>query len=141
MIEYSSDAARVSEEDVAPLFDGWSMSPSLAKRLEILRAAHGIELAWDQATLVGFVSAISDGVSWAYVTLLEVLPGYRRRGIGAELMRRILERYHDLYAFDLNCDDGLVPFYERFGMQRLNGMVIRNHTAFGNPVEASVGDG
>jgi ribosomal protein S18 acetylase RimI-like enzyme len=130
VIGYTTEASTLTPDDLDGFFQGWRPSaPSMGFKLSALRSAHGVELARDGGTLVGFVTAISDGVSWAYVPLLEVLPAYQRRGIGTELMRRILARYGHLYAFDLNCDDDLVPFYERLGMTRLNGMVIRNRGA------------
>jgi hypothetical protein len=46
-------------------------------------------------------------------------------------MMRMLERYKGMYGIDLNCDDGLTGFYERLGMARLSGMVIRDHGALG----------
>jgi predicted N-acetyltransferase YhbS len=57
--------------------------------------------------------------------LREVLTSYRGRGIGTELVRRLLDELGELYAVDLLCDPELVPFYERFGMSRTVGMAIR----------------
>ena len=58
-----------------------------------------------------------------------MLPDYPERGIGTELVRRMLELLEDRYMVDLGCDEDLVPFYERFGMSRGIGMAIRNHGA------------
>ena len=41
--------------------------------------------------LVGFARAISDGVSNAYVSNVAVLPDWRGRGIGREIVRRLVE--------------------------------------------------
>lgn len=84
-------------------------------------------LAVDPAAdrVVGFVTAISDGVQSAFITLLEVLPGYRDRGIGTELMRRILQKLEPIPNVDLMCDPEVVGFYERFGMLPAAGMVLR----------------
>src|SRR5262245_43806245 len=46
--------------------------------------------AYDDARLVGFVRAISDGVGNAYIKNVMVDPAYRRRGIGREMMRRLM---------------------------------------------------
>lgn len=57
------------------------------------------------------MTAITDGVLAAFIPSLEVLPAYRGRGIGTELMRRMLTelaRYPDV---DLSCDAELQPFY------------------------------
>jgi GNAT superfamily N-acetyltransferase len=58
-----------------------------------------------------------------------VLPEYQGRGIGSELVRRLLERLGGLYMIDLCCDEDLVPFCERLGMVRAVGMAIRNRDA------------
>ena len=58
----------------------------------------------NRTSVVGFVTAVSDGVLSAYIPLLEVLPEYQDRGIGSELMRRILEQLDDLYMVDVLCD-------------------------------------
>jgi GNAT superfamily N-acetyltransferase len=72
------------------------------------------------------VSAIGDGGNVAFVSLLEVLPPWRGRGIGRELMHRMLARLADRYAVDLVCDDELVPFYEALGGTPARAMLWRN---------------
>jgi len=85
-----------------------------------------VELALDGDAVVGFVTAISDGVLSAFIPLLEVLPEYRHRRIGTELVRRLLGRLDDLYSIDLCCDAGLEPFYSALGFQTLDrGMSVR----------------
>ena len=75
--------------------------------------------------VVGFITAISDGVLAAYIPLLEVLPDYRGQGIGTELVRRLLHKLNGLYMVDVLCDPGLQPFYARLGMLPSTGMMIR----------------
>ena len=84
-------------------------------------------LAIDDETnrVAGFINALSDGGLCAFIPLLEVLPAHRGSGIGRELVRRMLDRLHDLYSIDLVCDDDLRPFYERLGMSPARAMIIR----------------
>ncbi|MCP4445354.1 MAG: GNAT family N-acetyltransferase, partial [Myxococcales bacterium] len=88
-----------------------------------------VMLATEQGSgkVVGFITAISDGVLSAYIPLLEVLPSHGGKGIGSELTRRMLGRLSDLYMVDLLCDPGVQPFYERFNLTRAHGMMIRNY--------------
>ena len=60
--------------------------------------------------------------------MLEVLPAYQGRGIGAEFVRRMLARLTDLHMVDPLCDAELEPFYRRFGMQPATAMTTRNYT-------------
>lgn len=39
----------------------------------------------------------------------------------------MLDELNDIYMIDLCCDDDLVPYYERFGMIKSNGMLVRNY--------------
>ncbi|CAN5189789.1 hypothetical protein BH18ACT12_BH18ACT12_03640 [soil metagenome] len=96
----------------------------------MLRGSSQVVLACDGTRVVGFVPAISDGVLSAYLPLLEVLPEYQGRGIGRELVRRVLAALGGLYMVDLVCDEDVVPFYERLRLQRLDaGMGLRNREA------------
>lgn len=77
--------------------------------------------------VVGFITAISDGVSCAYIPLLEVLPAYQGQGIGTNLMTRLLARLREHYMIDLLCDPEVQPFYAKVGMQPAVGMCVRNY--------------
>jgi ribosomal protein S18 acetylase RimI-like enzyme len=93
--------------------------------LSILSSSYRTVLAFDGGHLIGLITAISDGVASAHITFLEVLASYRRRGIGSELVTRMLSELADLYAVDVMCDADLVSFYERFGLTPLVGMARR----------------
>jgi ribosomal protein S18 acetylase RimI-like enzyme len=129
MINYIDTIAGIAAEHVQGFFIGWSNPPSPATHLRILAGSYAILLARDDATgaVVGFITAISDGVSCAYIPHLEVLPAYQGLGIGSELMRRMLERLRQIYMIDLICDSDVQPFYTRLGMQPYTGMIVRNY--------------
>jgi len=130
VIEYTTDLAGVEPEQLEGFFVDWPKPPSAERHLEILRGSSHVVLAKEGARVVGFVTAISDGVLSAYIPLLEVLPDYQGRGIGTELVRLLLARLGDLYMIDLSCDEDVVPFYERLGLHRWDaGMGIRNRDA------------
>lgn len=97
--------------------------------LKLLENSYAFVLALDPEMnrVVGFINALSDGVQAAFIPLLEVVPGYQRRGIGSELLKRMLARLEAIPNIDLTCDPELQPFYARFGMQPSHGMVIRRY--------------
>ena len=127
MIFYRTDLRHVTLEKLTGFFAGWPNPPSVDTHLRILQGSSHVVLAWEENRVVGFVTAISDGVLSAYVPLLEVLPPYRGRGVGQELMRRMLETLNGLYMVDLLCDEALQPFYEKLGMRRSQGMMVRRY--------------
>ncbi len=131
MIEYANTADGIGSHQLSGFFEGWAEPPSAETHLRILNASSAVVLAIDdeQDRVVGFITAVSDGVLAAYIPLLEVLPSHRGRGIGSELVRRVLDAFTDLYMVDLVCDDGLRPFYEGHGMTAMTGMARRNFDA------------
>lgn len=126
-IAYSDTADMVSPAQLAGFFEGWPNPPLPETHLRLLQESDEVVLAWDEETrsVVGFITAISDHVLAAYIPLLEVLPAYRHRGIGRELVRRMLERLQGFYMVDLLCDPAVQPFYEALGMRRATGMAVR----------------
>lgn len=128
MITYVSSAEHIKPSQLTGFFVGWPNPPSPETHLEILRRAFHVELAVDDETgqVVGFINAVGDGILSAYLPLLEVLPAYQGRGIGSELVKRMLASLKQYYMVDLICDPELQAFYERFGMFSRVGMAWRN---------------
>lgn len=74
------------------------------------------------------MTVLTDGLIAAHITLLEVLPGYQRRGIGTELVRRMLDSLGPLAMIDALCDEEILPFYRSFGVTRVVGVAWRDTT-------------
>ncbi|HQP09506.1 MAG TPA: GNAT family N-acetyltransferase [Anaerolineaceae bacterium] len=109
-------------------FNGWPDAPAPQAHLRILQGSDALVLALgEDGRMVGYITAISDGVSCACIPHLEVLPAYRGKGIGKELVRCMLAKLDHLYMVDLLCDPDVQPFYESLGMQRATGMALRNY--------------
>lgn len=129
MIIYTDSLEGITPEKLAGFFVGWPDPPSPETHLDLLRGSAAIVLALDDDTgqVVGFVTAISDGVLTAFIPLLEVLPAFQGQGIGSEMVRRLLDRLAHLYAVDLVCDADLQPFYERFDFRPYSAMIRRRY--------------
>ena len=119
----------VPEHLTGGFFEGWPSPPTPAVHLRILQGSRHVVVARanDDKQVVGFVTAVGDGVLSAYIPLLEVLPAFRGRGVASELVRRLLGALGELYMVDVVCDPELVPFYRRFGLQPLTAMARRRY--------------
>ena len=128
-MNYTDCLNNISPQQLQGFFVGWPDKPSPEKHLEILRNSAYIWLAVDEKTnkVVGFVNAVSDKTMSAYIPLLEVLPEFQSRGIGTELMNRMLNTLKNLYMIDLACDIDKMEFYEKLGLVRGNLMMKRNY--------------
>lgn len=127
MVTYTDKLDGIRPEHLAGFFEGWPEPPSPETHLRILKGSSEVVVAKDGDQVIGFVTALTDGVLCASIPLLEVLPGYRQKGIGKELVRLLLLKLNDYYMVDLTCDAALRPFYLSMGMTALTAMVKRNY--------------
>ncbi|MET3937377.1 ribosomal protein S18 acetylase RimI-like enzyme [Paenibacillus sp. PvP094] len=130
-VSYRSNLDGIGAKQLSEhFFDGWPNPPSKAIFLRLLEQSYAVELAVDDETgkVIGFIQAISDGVLSAYIPLLEVVPEFQGKGIGTTLTERMLKRLQGLYMIDLLCDTETQPFYERQGMRRASGMMVRHYS-------------
>jgi GNAT superfamily N-acetyltransferase len=129
MITYRDTPHGITAAQLHGFWQHWATKPAPEAHRRILEGSDHVVLAVDEASgrVVGQITAISDGVSCAYIPHLEVLPEYRGRGIGSELVRRMLEKLRGLYMIDLMCDPELQPFYARFGLRPYSGMILRDY--------------
>ena len=107
----------------------WGSPPSAETLLKIFKGRSYVVLAIDegQGIVVGFITAISDGISCAYIPHLEVREEFRHQGIGSQLVTRMVDKLKHLYMIDLCCDPDVQPFYMKNGFKQCSGMVIRNY--------------
>jgi len=129
MIRYTSSLDTISADNLVGFFVGWPNPPSSTAHMRILGGSYAVWLAVDDssAQIVGYITAVSDGTCAAYIPLLEVLPAYQSKGIGSELVRRMLDTLSNVYMIDLLCDESLQQFYAKHGMVKADGMMIRNY--------------
>lgn len=129
MITFQNSHAGISQGDLKGFFEGWKYPVSPERHIEILKNSFKVILALDNGRVVGFINAISDKTLSANIPLLEVLPEYRRKGIGKELVTKMLDELKEFYMVDLCCDEWLSGFYEKIGMRKSAGMIKRNYDA------------
>ncbi|MBS4218805.1 GNAT family N-acetyltransferase [Bacillus sp. FJAT-49711] len=127
---YKNTLDGISADMLTGFFVDWPNPPNPQTHLKLLKNSSNVVIAIDETVnqVVGFITAISDGILSAYIPFLEVLPEYKNKGIGQELVSRMLTELNHIYMIDLCCDDDLVSYYEKFGMYRTNGMIFRNYS-------------
>jgi GNAT superfamily N-acetyltransferase len=127
VIHYTDSLDGIETRHLEGFFVGWPYPPSPETHLRLLSGSDHVVLAIDveRGQVIGFVTALTDGVLSGFIPLLEVLPAYQGQGVGQALMTRMLDRLGHLPNIDLLCDATVVPFYERFGMKPVAGMALR----------------
>jgi len=115
-----SDTRDLALESILALYraNEWSSAEKPQLLHKALLASHSLFTAWDSTKLVGLGNAISDGHLVVYYPHLLVLPEYQGRGIGTELMRRLVARYEGFHQHMLVADGRALDFYRKCGFER-----------------------
>ncbi|MGF1655872.1 MAG: GNAT family N-acetyltransferase [Verrucomicrobiales bacterium] len=118
-IDYS-DTPELEIESVVALYqaNGWSSARKPELLHKALVSSHSLITARHGARLVGLGNAISDGHLVVYYPRLLVLPDYQGRGIGTEMMRRLVARYEGFHQQTLFADERAQNFYRKCGFER-----------------------
>ncbi|MCL1996626.1 MAG: GNAT family N-acetyltransferase [Defluviitaleaceae bacterium] len=125
MISYVDNKDLIKAEQLHGFFVGWKSPLSPERHLELIRGSTYFIAAYCEGRVVGFITALTDGVNSSFIPLFEVLPDFQGCGIGTELFQRMLIKLENIANVDLICDIDMQPFYERFGMLQSQGMVLR----------------
>jgi len=113
-IEYREGVVDVDK--LAALRARCDFSPRTVEELrQHVEGARWVVSAWDGDELVGLARAISDGVSTAYVSSVMVDARWRRRGVGREIMRRLMTGRSPRLRWVLHARDTARDFYRALG--------------------------
>lgn len=127
-LSYRTTADGLTEDQLTgDFFDGWLDPPSPDALLRILQSSDHVVVAIRNDQVIGFVTAISDGVLSAFITLLEVVPEEQDKGIGHSLINQVLDEIGQIYMVDLVCDANLSRFYAELGFATTTGMSRRDY--------------
>jgi len=118
----------VSPSELNPFFQNWISPPSLEIKKRLLENSSLVITAREKSKLVGFLTAITDGVMHAFISLIEVLEPYQNRGIGKKLVKLAIEHFKGYYDIVLITDPDKADFYKKLGFREICGMHIRDYT-------------
>ncbi len=90
----------------------------------MMDGARWVLSAWHEHELIGFARVISDGVSNAYVSTVAVRPDWQRRGVGRELMRRLMAG-RDRVKFVLRTSEAGERLYRSLGFIDADRILVR----------------
>ena len=107
----------VSVNDLADLREsvGWNRMEKEYKN-PLLTSYYHIAV-YEKESLIGYIDCVSNGVTDAYIQDLMVHPDYQGRGIGTDLMKKMIDylKKKHIYMISVVFEEKLKPFYEKFG--------------------------
>ena len=76
---------------------------------------------YEKEKLIGYIDSVSNGVTDAYIQDLMVCPDHQGKGIGTDLMNKMIEYLKEkrIYMISVVYEERLKPFYERFGFYNM----------------------
>ena len=118
------------EDEIMHLYraGGWWKDENDPKTLpDIMKGSFAFAVAVDQKTghAIGMGRVISDGLSDGYVQDLVVLPGFRKKGIGKEIVAALVRKCNDagISWLGLIAEPGTESFYRPLGFQPMQGYI------------------
>ncbi|MEF3353853.1 GNAT family N-acetyltransferase [Paenibacillus sp. GYB006] len=100
---------------------GWQgiVSKELSKLRESLINSWYLISVYDGKDLIGSGRIISDGILHALICDLIVLPEYHGRGVGTEILKRLLNKCkaHDIVMVQLFAAKDKFNYYKKFGFE------------------------
>ena len=131
-LDYTSDVPDVEEFVNLRVAAGLSRNDHEAAEKGLAGTCYSVCVR-DGASLVGMGRVIGDGGCFYQVVDIAVHPDYQRRGIGFEIMTRLMEQLHTSAPktayVSLLADGGASKLYEKFGFEPTApasvGMAIR----------------
>lgn len=102
---------------------GWNRMEKEIANPRLKSYYHIVVYEEENQKLIGFVDSVSNGVTDAYIQDLMVHPDFQGRGLGSELMNKMIEylKKEGVYMISVLYDEGLKDFYARFGFYNLLG--------------------
>lgn len=118
MIKYKT-GKKVASGRIAALYQSvrWLHYKAPKKLQQAFQNSDFVVTAWDGNRLVGAARVISDGCFNAYIPDIAVDPAYSGRGIGREIVTRLLKRCRGLYNVTAVAEDKIAEaFYGKCGL-------------------------
>ncbi len=98
----------------------------------ILGSTYLTVACFDDNDLVGIIDVISDGIDDALIRNLVIHPEYQGKGIGHELLIKVLDRLKSNRIKTINVlfESELTEFYRKAGFRIVSGGIIDNEEGF-----------
>ena len=95
--------------------NGWSSAKKPMLLQKALSNSSTLVSAWIGDELIGIGNAITDGYLVVYYPHMLVHPKYQGKGIGSEMMKRIVDKYKGFHQHMLVADGRAIEFYKKCG--------------------------
>ena len=121
------EGGAIPEKQLRELFSVLDWDHLIGLLPDLLLNSTFVVSAWDGARLVGLSRVVSDRVYISTLQQVGVHPDYQRQGLGAELVRRCIERFAKTNIILTTDDPTNETFYALFGFRAAGNAMVRPH--------------
>ncbi len=120
--KYETD---IDKNQLINLFEsvGWKTAAYPNRLYNAIKNSEYVMTIWDDESLVGLISAITDGYINVFVTYLLVNPNYQKMGLGKIMMKDFMKRFEGFGRRILTTEIDKEEYYKRFGFN-IEGIVM-----------------
>ena len=130
-IVVDDDKARLDRHEVHRFLSEesyWAKGRSREAQDHLIDVAARVVGLYDGDRQIGFCRATSDGISIAYLADVYVLPEYRGRGLGEELVREMVENGDLAHVRWILHTEDAHALYRKFGFEEPNYKVLERRS-------------
>lgn len=122
--KYDTD---INKQKLVELFSsvGWKTAEYPNRLYFAIKNSEYVMSVWKDNTLIGLISAISDGAINVFITYLLVNPEYQNQGLGKMMINDFKKRFKGYGRRILSTELDKEKYYNKFGFN-IDGIVMFN---------------
>ncbi|WP_413378732.1 GNAT family N-acetyltransferase [Alkalihalobacillus sp. 1P02AB] len=126
-ITYSDNKDEINVNELKCLFQrvaNWKMPSDINDWIDMNNFTPLLIVALSDNKIIGFARVLTDFVRWGEIYDVVVDEEYQGRGIGTELVKRIINhsKVSRVRTFSLGASNGKGDFYKKLGFQKVNDL-------------------
>ena len=122
--KYQND---IDKHQLVKLFEsvGWKTAEYPNRLYNAIKNSEYVMTVWDDESLIGLISAITDGYINVFITYLLVNPDYQKKGLGKIMMNDFMKKFEGFGRRILTTELDKEEYYKKFGFN-IDGIAMFN---------------
>jgi len=120
-LDWNYSQTDINWEDLSQLYNATPLGKKEPKNLETVFSNSRFKcFVSHKGTIIGVGRALADGADCSYLCDIAALPSYQGKGIGSDIVQKLIELSKGHTKIVLYSISGAEPFYIKLGFNRMN---------------------